>query len=78
MAVAGTANEVPIYEVESGKRLAVCQGSAGIYALDFHPSSKQIATSGFDGRVRIYAVDSGKLLKEFIPVPIDKPLISSK
>ena len=77
VAVAGGASEVPIYDVEEGKRLATCQGSAGIYALDFHPNGKEIATSGFDGRVRIYAVDSGKLLKEFVPVPIDKPLISS-
>jgi hypothetical protein len=78
LAVGSAANELPIYAVENGNRLATCQGTAGTYTVDFHPGGKQIAASGFDGRVRIYEVDSGKLLKEFIPVPIDKPLMSSK
>jgi WD40 repeat protein len=78
LAVGSAANEVSIYAVENGNRLVTCQGTAGIYTVDFHPGGKEIAASGFDGRVRIYAVDSGKLLKEFIPVPIDKPFMSSK
>jgi len=30
-----------------------------------------VATAGFDGKVRIYEVDSGKLVKEFVPVPLE-------
>ncbi len=78
LAVAGVAHQVPIYEVETGNRVATCGANGGIYAIDFHPSGKQIATSGFEGHVRIHEVDSGKLLKEFIPVPVEKKLISSK
>jgi WD40 repeat protein len=78
IAVAGTADEVPIYDVESGNRVAACKASPGIYAVAFHPDGAQIVASGFDGRVRIYATDSGDLVKDFIPVPISRALISSK
>jgi WD40 repeat protein len=78
LAVGSAASEVPIYSVETGNRLVACEGTAGTYTVDFRPGGKEIAASGFDGRVRIYEVETGKLLKEFIPVPIDKPLMSSK
>jgi WD40 repeat protein len=44
---------------------------AGIYTVAFHPDGQQLAAGGFDGRVRIYATESGKLLREFVPVPIE-------
>ena len=77
VAAASAAKEVPIYDVETGKRLASCQGQPGVYTLSFHPNGRQLATGGFDGRVRIYAVESGEMLKAFIPVPIEKKLLSS-
>jgi WD40 repeat protein len=78
LAVGNASSEVPIYSVDTGNRLTVCQGTPGTYTVDFHPGGKEIAASGFDGRVRIYSTDTGKLIKEFVPVPIDKALISSK
>lgn len=70
--VAGASPEAPIYELETGKRLATCKGhDAGLYAVAFSPDGKQIATAGFDGLVRIYNTADGKLLREFVPVPLE-------
>ncbi len=75
IAVGGAANEVRLYDVESGNRVASLTGhEGGIYTIAFHPKGEQVATAGFDGKVRIYEVASGKLIKEFIPVPLEKTL----
>lgn len=72
IAVAGSAPEVTLYDAESGKRTGACTGhSAGIYSLAYSPDGTRLATGGFDGQVRIYDTSSCKLLREFIPVPIE-------
>jgi len=78
IAVAGASGEALVYSTETGERVAACTGhQAGIYAVAFRPDGEQLATGGFDGHVRIYETKSGRLLKEFVPVPIEK-LISQK
>ncbi|MEW5974214.1 MAG: c-type cytochrome domain-containing protein [Acidobacteriota bacterium] len=78
LAVAGAGHEVPIYQVDSGARIAACRGNAaGIYAVAFHPDSQHLATAGFEGRVRIYAADTGEIVKEFVPVPLEGTLTAS-
>jgi WD40 repeat protein len=72
IAIAGAAPEVPVYEAESGKRVATCTGhTAGIYALAWSPDGKTLATGGFDGQVRMYDIPSGRMAREFIPVPLE-------
>ncbi len=72
IAVAGAAAEVPVYSVETGDRVATCQGHrAGIYALAFHPGGRELAAGGFDGQIRIYDIQSGRLIREFVPVPLE-------
>lgn len=71
--VAGASPEAPLYDLETGKRLATFQGhDAGLYAVSFSPDGKQLAAAGFDGRVRVYATAGGKLLREFVPVPLEE------
>lgn len=41
-----------------------------IYAVAFRPDGKHVAVAGFDGKVRLYSVETGKLVKEFVPVDI--------
>ena len=78
IAVATASSRLPIYDVATGERLLVCEGSkAGIYTVAFHPTGLQLAAGGFDGRVRLYAAESGTLLREFVPVPIEESLESS-
>jgi hypothetical protein len=71
IAVAGLAPQVNIYDAETGVSIAACTGhKAGIYAVAFNPAGDRLATGGFDGHVRIYNVQSGELIKDFIPVPL--------
>lgn len=73
IAVGGAASEVRIYNTDDGEKNASMSGhEGGIYALAFDPKGSQLVTAGFDGKVRIYEVSTGKLIKEFVPVPLEK------
>lgn len=43
---------------------------AGIYAVRFSPDGKQVIAGGSNGKIRIYESESGKLIKEFLSVPV--------
>ena len=78
LAVAAEDGEVRIYGLETGDPVARCSGhEGGIYALQFRPDGGILATGGFDGKVRLYDL-AGKLVKEFIPVPLEKAAISQR
>jgi WD40 repeat protein len=71
IAVAGLSPVVNLYDAETGERKASCKGhNAGIYTVAFSPDSKQLATGGFDGKVRIYNTADCSLLHSFVPVPL--------
>ena len=71
IAVGGVAEEVPVYDSETGERVATCRGhEGGIFVLAFHPDGNRVATGGFDGVVRIYDAETGAQLHSFVPVPI--------
>ena len=78
IAVAGAADEVPIYQTETGERTATCKGHKGTYAVAFSPDGEQLATGGFDGKVRICEVKSGKLVRDFVPVPVETQLAAAR
>ncbi len=64
------AGEVRIYETESGKVLHKLEGQHGpVYAVTFSTSGKVVASAGFDGAIRLNDAETGKLIKEFSPVP---------
>ena len=43
-----------------------------MYAVAFRPDGKVVATAGFDGIVRLTDPATGKLVREFVPVPAKK------
>ena len=63
--------EARVYQVDTGKRVATFDGvKTPVYALAFRPDGQAVATAGFDGSVRLNDPQTGKLLKEFVAVPL--------
>lgn len=71
LAVAGAYEEIPIYKTETGDRVSSCKVNRGTYAIAFSPDGKQLASGGFDGKMRMCEVTSSKLVREFVPVPLE-------
>ncbi len=60
------------YKTDGVHRFAQVKIEQGIvYAVAIQPDGKVVATAGGDGVVRLLETDSGKLLKEFSPAPVD-------
>ena len=67
-----------IYSTEDAKLLHELPGhTRGVFAVSFSPDGKQVATGGFEGKVRIFDAVTGALVKEFIPVTIT-PIVAAK
>jgi WD40 repeat protein len=62
--------EVRVFETDSGKQLGKQDATGPVFALAYHPAGKVVAAAGFDGKVRLLDADSGKVVKEFVPVPL--------
>ena len=64
------AGEARVYDVDTGKRVSGFEGvKTPVYAIAFRPDGNLVATAGFDGMVRLSDPMTGKLMKEFVPVP---------
>src|SRR5262249_55935651 len=65
--------EVRIYQPANPKAVTNLEGQKGaVYAVAYRRDGKQGASSGFDGVVRLSDPQTGKLIKEFVPVPLQK------
>jgi WD40 repeat protein/mono/diheme cytochrome c family protein len=63
--------EARAYQAGDGKRLSTFEGQRGaVYTLAFSPDGKAVASAGFDGLVRLNDPLTGKLIREFVPVPL--------
>jgi WD40 repeat protein len=63
--------EAQVYQVSDGKVVAKLEGQKGaVYTVAFRPDGKQAASAGFDGVIRLNDPKTGKLMKEFVPVPL--------
>jgi mono/diheme cytochrome c family protein len=63
--------EVRVFQAEDGKRVSTFEGQQGaVYTVKFNPDGKQVASAGFDGVVRLNDPQTGKRIKEFLPIPL--------
>jgi WD40 repeat protein len=54
-----------------GQIVSKFEGEHGaVYAVAFRPDGQQVASAGFDGVVRLNDPRTGKLIREFVPVPV--------
>jgi WD40 repeat protein len=72
LAFAGVpSDEVRVQDAASGKRVTTLRGHAGaVFGLAFSADSKRLVTAGFEGRLRVFEIPSGKALSNFCPVEI--------
>jgi WD40 repeat protein len=64
--------EVRVSQVADGKQVSKLEVPSGVYVVKFSPDGKEIASAGFDGVVRLSDPATGKVVKEFVPVPLKK------
>jgi WD40 repeat protein/mono/diheme cytochrome c family protein len=64
--------ELRIYQTADGKVVSKLTNIGPIYSVSFRPDGQVVASAGFDGVVRFSEVKTGKVVKEFIPVPLTK------
>jgi WD40 repeat protein len=62
--------EVRVYETDTGKKVDCAKITGPAYAVAWRPDGKVIASSGFDGKVWLHDPATGKLVKEFLAVPL--------
>jgi mono/diheme cytochrome c family protein len=46
------------------------KGTGPVFAVAYRPDGQQVAIGGFDGKLRLFDVATGKLVKAFVPVTI--------
>jgi WD40 repeat protein len=72
VAIGSVGSEVRIYKAD-GPLAATLKGHEGaIFALAWHPTRAEILTAGYEGAIRIFDPSSGRLIKSFVPFPIEK------
>jgi DNA-binding beta-propeller fold protein YncE len=64
------AGEARVYQTADAKQVSKLDVPGGVFTLAFRPDGKQLASAGFDGTVRLSDPQTGKVIKEFIPVPL--------
>jgi WD40 repeat protein len=63
--------EVRVYQASDAKLIATLQGQKGaVNTVAYRRDGKEIASAGFDGLVRLNDAQTGKLIKEFVPIPL--------
>jgi WD40 repeat protein len=63
-------NDAKVFDAK-GTKVATLPGHEGaIFAIAFSTDGKRVATGGYDGLVRIFEVQGGKLKSAFCPVPL--------
>ena len=67
---AGTGSMIRVFGKDGKEPARILIGHRDwIYGLALHPSTKRLMSGGFDGEIRIWSVEDGKPLAQFIAAP---------
>jgi len=69
--------EVRVYETDSGKHVKLEGQHGAVYSVCFNTAGTGLASAGFDGLVRLNDAATGKLIKEFSPVPLGSAKVAA-
>jgi WD40 repeat protein len=71
--------EIRVYSADNAQLVSKFQGQPGpIYTARFSPDGHQVAAAGFSGKVMLMDAATGKLVKEFTPVPLAGDVTAKK
>ncbi len=71
--------EVRVYKTADAALVSKFAGQPGpVFSVAYRPDGKTIAAAGFDGTVRLIDPANGKLIKEFVPVPLAAAGVEAK
>jgi WD40 repeat protein len=71
--------EVRMYRASDGQlvwKVEIPEG--GIYTVDMRPDGQTVAAGGFDGTVRLFDAESGKLVRALVPVEIASQPVAAR
>jgi WD40 repeat protein len=71
LAAGGVGGIVRVYGTDNAAVVANLDVPTSVFALAFRPGGKQIAVAGLDGKVRVFSLPDGKLVRDYIPVPLE-------
>jgi WD40 repeat protein len=64
--------ELRVYQTADAKVVSKLTTIGPIYTVSFRPDGQVVASAGFDGMIRLSDAKTGKIIKEFSPVPLVK------
>ncbi len=73
VALGGVGSGVAVFKTD-GKKSTTLNGHEGaVFSIAWNPAEPQILTAGYEGKIRVFDARDGKLLKDFVPFPLEKP-----
>ena len=64
--------EPRVYQSADGKVVSKLTDIGPIYSVSFQSAGQVVASAGFDDVVRLSDAKMGKVVKEFVPVPLTR------
>ncbi len=72
LALPGVSPLIFMGDYQTNPKVSTFDGQHGaVYAVAYRPDGAQVASGGFDGTIRLNDPNTGKLVKEFVAVPLE-------
>lgn len=70
--------EVRVYDANDSRLICKLKATPGpVFAVDLSKDGAVGAAAGFDGTMRLFNAQTGELIKEFVPVPLEAPVVAT-